>query len=428
VWTRIDSLPERENQMLRTRGPARGRACRFFLFLFLIQAGLALRAESATPVQRVSFSPRADGRGLVVRIATGEPVQAYREPITTPDNRVELMIFNAELAESYRADRPIAPVRAVHVEPVRSHLRITFALEPTARIIASAYRDRDSEDLLLGLEYVTDVARPLPVASLPERSGYSAPEDATAAPSATGSYDTAAQRWRLDTIVIDAGHGGHDSGAVAHGYREKDLCLGVAQKLGALLEDELGVDVVYTRQTDRFITLKERGRIANEAGGKLFISIHANAAHNGTASGTETFFLGMHKGEAARSVMERENSVIELESDQSHYTSMTDESLILQTLAHSAYMRKSEELASLVEDALSVETARKSRGVKQAGFYVLWSASMPAILVEMGFITNRREAVFLASSAGQDYVANAILRAVKSFKERYERDLHLVSP
>ncbi|HEX7071645.1 MAG TPA: N-acetylmuramoyl-L-alanine amidase [Rhodothermales bacterium] len=414
--------------MLRQRDPARGRACRFFFFLFLVQAATVLTAGAATPIQRVSFSPRADGKGLVVRIATGEPIQAYREPVTTPDNRVELMIFNAELAESYRAERPVAPVQAVHVEPVRSHLRITFALEPTARVIASAYRDRNSDDLLLGLEYVTDVARPLPVVGLPERSGYSAPDDATATPSVTGAYDTAAQRWRLDTIVIDAGHGGHDTGAVAHGYREKDLCLAVAKRLGSMIEGELGVDVVYTRETDRFITLRERGKIANESGGKLFISIHANAAHNGTASGTETFFLGMHKSEAARSVMERENSVIELETDQSHYTSMTDESLILQTLAHSAYMRKSEELAALVEGQLELYTTSKSRGVKQAGFYVLWSASMPAILVEMGFITNRREAEFLASSTGQEFVANAILAAVKTFKERYERDLHLVSP
>ncbi len=397
-----------------------------FILLLILSAS---SATAATNVERVSYSSGADGRALVVRFKTSEPVQAFREPVVTGDGRVELVIFNAELSASYRAARPPAPIQDVRVEPVRHHLRFTFSLEPGTRVLATAYRDRATDDLLLGLQYLTDIASPLPVASLPE-PGVRYPGKSTPAAQTerSGAVSTAAMRWRLDTIVIDAGHGGHDHGAEAHGVREKDICLAVAMKLGRLVEEEMGVDVVYTRRTDRFVELKERGRIANEAGGKLFISLHANAAHSPVAAGTETFFLGMHKSDAARNVMERENSVVHLESDPTHYTDMTDEALIIQTLAHSAFMRKSEELASLVENEVGGYSRAGSRGVKQAGFYVLWSASMPSILVEMGFVTNRREAQFLASEEGQDYVANAILRAVQTFRDRYERDLHLVSP
>lgn len=413
--------------MVRHFERARGRACLLLVLLFPLLMTVPT-AEAATAIERVSFSHRPDGAGLIVRIHTADPIQAFREPVQTR-NGIEIVIFNAEMADSYRLDDPLAPVRAVRADPMRGHLRLTFSLDSQVQVKATAFRDRATSDLLLGLEFVTDTAQPLPVANLPEpRIKYPGTNvSSQPAASETPAYDTAAMRWRLDTIVIDAGHGGHDHGAVHHGIREKDICLAVAGRLGALIEKELGVRVVHTRTSDRFVELKERGRIANDAGGKLFISLHANAAPSARATGTETFFLGTHKSEAARDVMERENSVIQLESDPTQYRGMTDESLILQTLAYSAFMRKSEELASLVEDAMATGT-RKSRGVKQAGFYVLWSASMPAILVEMGFISNQNEATYLASARGQEHIANAILRAVESFKERYERDLHLVSP
>lgn len=407
------------------RVPWRGQPV---LTLILLVA-VFVEPAMATTVQRLSYSSGGDGRGLVVRFHTDEPIQAYGEPTVTGGNSVELVVFNTELSASYRKGHLPTPLVDVNVTSHRGHLRFTFTLDRSVHTVASARRDRETGDLLLSLEYSSGIGTPLPVASLPEpRVRYPGSRAQESLSDRSGAVSGAALRWSLDTIVIDAGHGGHDNGAVANGVREKDVCLAVAMKLGRLIEEELGVEVVYTRRTDRFVELKERGRIANDAGGKLFISIHANAAHNPVAAGTETFFLGMHKSDAARNVMERENSVVQLESDPTHYTDMTDEALILQTLAHSAFMRKSEELAALVEEEIGIYSAARSRGVKQAGFYVLWSASMPAILVEMGFVTNRREAAFLASDEGQDYVANAILRAVQSFRDRYERDLHLVSP
>jgi N-acetylmuramoyl-L-alanine amidase len=234
----------------------------------------------------------------------------------------------------------------------------------------------------------------------------------------------ARERWRLDTIVIDAGHGGKDGGAYKHGVREKEVALAVALKLGSYLENELGVKVVYTRKDDRYMTLKERGQQANAAQGKLFISIHANAQRRGgSAYGTNTYILGMHKTTAAREAMERENSVIRLEDNPDEYKEYDETRLIRQVLAQSAYMRQSEALAVMIEKQLAESAKRHSRGVRQAGFYVLWSASMPAVLVEMGFLTNRREAVFLKSELGQTHIASAIYRAVRDFKLQHEREL-----
>ena len=176
---------------------------------------------------------------------------------------------------------------------------------------------------------------------------------------------------------------------------------------------------------DRFITLRDRGRIANEAGGKLFISIHANAARNRSAQGTETYFLGMHKTDAAAQVMDRENSVIQYENDPTAYDGLNEKALIEQALAQSAYMRSSEQLAGFVQEQFTGNLGRINRGVKQAGFYVLWGASMPAVLVELGFVTNSQEAAFLQSENGQIYLASAIFRAVRAFKTQYEKGLDL---
>lgn len=236
--------------------------------------------------------------------------------------------------------------------------------------------------------------------------------------------------WKLDCIVIDAGHGGKDPGTQAYGLREKDVTLAIALKLGRYIEERLGVRVVYTRTDDRFIELAQRGKMANEAGGKLFVSIHVNAVGGSRAKsvlGTSTYFLGLHKTDSAREVMERENAVVKLESDPGHYAAFSEDEMIMQTLAQSAYLEKSEQLAALVESEFQNRAGRHSRGVKQAGFYVLWSASMPAVLVETGFATHPEEARFLNTERGQDLIASAVFRAIRDFRADYERDLGIVS-
>jgi N-acetylmuramoyl-L-alanine amidase len=385
---------------------------------------LAVPAPAYPVVERISFAAREDGAGYAVRFHASERFQAYSEPRLTADNRLELVLFDAELAGACRQDDPEGPVRAYALRPERGHLYVQLELDEGVRIEAVAYRERGSNDLILGLTYAPEptpagLVRPVALGTQAARAvagtgGDLPPGDVRA-------------RWQLDTIVIDAGHGGQDTGAVgAGGLREKDVTLAVARKVGRALEAQLGVRVVYTRDDDYFVTLKDRGHIANRAGGKLFVSIHANAAENSGGSGTETFFLGMHKTEAARHVMDRENSVIRYESDTDHYDTLDQQALIVQTLAQSAYMRNSEELAELIQAQFTDGVGRKNRGVKQAGFYVLWSASMPAVLVELGFVTNPQEAAFLRGEAGQDELASAIFRAVRAFKTQYEKGLDLV--
>jgi N-acetylmuramoyl-L-alanine amidase len=239
-----------------------------------------------------------------------------------------------------------------------------------------------------------------------------------------GASQEARERWKLDTVVIDPGHGGKDPGATANGLYEKDIVLDVAHKLGDYVENRLGVDVVYTRTDDRFIPLEERGHMANEAGAKLFISLHVNAARAHAAHGTETYFLGPSKTEAAEKVMERENSVIKDEDNTQRYEDYDEQALVRQTLTQSAYMRQSEQLASLVQSQFEDRVQRDNRGVHQAGFYVLWSASMPSVLVELGFLTNPREARYLKSDRGQTLLASGLFRAVRAYKKKYEKGIY----
>ncbi len=245
-------------------------------------------------------------------------------------------------------------------------------------------------------------------------------------PEATAVYVANGNNWRLDTIVLDAGHGGHDVGATYNGVREKDVTLGIVLALGPMLERELGLRVVYTRRDDHFEELRERGRIANRSGGKLFVSVHANAAGAASASGTETYFLAPHRSTSAHEVMERENSVIQLESAPDLYAQYTQQGDILQAMTMSAYQEESQALARLVEGRLTGQ-GRRSRGVKQAGFLVLWAASMPAVLIETGFVSNPDEARMLASPAGQQQTARAIFEAISAYRDQYERGLRLAA-
>ncbi len=411
-------FPETQRAMLRLYRRSRT----WLVFLSLGVLGLAVGFVQAEPVvERISFAPRSDGQGYVVRIHTSQRLHAYSEPRFVAQNQLEFILFNALLSQTFRRDTPDGLVLAYTVEDRRGHLVLRFQLDTRTFVKAEAYRDRTSDDMLLSLTYVGG-----PPASTPTRPVTTTPV-ARPSPGSTPVLDDARARWRLDTVVIDAGHGGHDTGAIgAGGLREKDLVLPMALKVGQYLEELMDLNVVYTRKDDRFVTLRNRGKIANEAGGKLFISIHANAARNRTGHGTETYFLGMHKTDAAQHVMERENSVIQYESDPNAYAGLNQAALIEQTLAQSAYMRSSEHLAGLVQQQFTQRVGRVDRGVKQAGFYVLWGASMPAILVELGFVTNSQEAAFLNSENGQIYLASAIFRAVREFKARYEKGLDLV--
>ena len=224
------------------------------------------------------------------------------------------------------------------------------------------------------------------------------------------------EKWEFKTIVIDAGHGGKDPGAVGYrGTKEKDIALDVAKRLEKKLSKNMKVKIVMTRDEDIFLRLSERTKIANENNGSLFISIHTNAAEDRRASGFETFLIGQNKNEAAVRVAARENAVLELEG--STGKKLTDEDLIKATIAQSAFASKSELFASLVQKEIKKRVQSKDRGVKQAGFYVLMGASMPNVLVELGFISNPSEEKKLRSPQYRDQLATAIYRAVEQYQK-----------
>ena len=232
-------------------------------------------------------------------------------------------------------------------------------------------------------------------------------------------------KWDFDVIVIDAGHGGKDVGAIGvNGVREKDVNLGVALKLGKLLEKNMkDVKVVYTRSTDNFVELYKRGKIANENSGKLFISIHCNSTPKRPtdATGFEVYLLRPGRTKEAIQIASRENGVIQYEDNPKRYQRLTDENFILVSMAHSSYMKYSEKFSDFLNKEFSNGIDESSRGIKQAGFYVLVGASMPSVLIETGFLTNPHDAAFLKSDKGQSQIASSVLAAIQKYREYYQQ-------
>jgi len=233
--------------------------------------------------------------------------------------------------------------------------------------------------------------------------------------------------YKINTIVIDAGHGGKDPGAVGKHSYEKDIALSIALKTGKYIKDHFpNIKVVYTRETDIFIPLKKRPEIANKNKADLFLSIHANSLENNTRTyGTETFILGLHKSKDNLAVAMKENSVMLYEDDYSNkyegFNPKDPASYIIFNLMHSLHIDNSTSMAQHTEHQFKNRVGRRSRGVKAAELWVLRKASMPSVLIEVGFISNPNEERFLRSKKGQDYMASAIFRAFRSYKEEIER-------
>jgi N-acetylmuramoyl-L-alanine amidase len=221
-------------------------------------------------------------------------------------------------------------------------------------------------------------------------------------------------------IVIDPGHGGKDSGAIGAISKEKDIVLAIALKTGRYIEQNIkNAKVIYTRKNDIFPELRDRSDIANKNNADLFISIHANWADSKNVTGTETFVMGHTKDQANLEVAMKENEVILLEEDYSTkyagFDPKSPESYIMFTLMQNVYLEQSTELAAKIQNQFNVRANRKDRGVKQAGFWVLYNTTMPSVLIETGFITNPEEEKYLNSQRGQDYLASAIFRACRDY-------------
>lgn len=230
---------------------------------------------------------------------------------------------------------------------------------------------------------------------------------------------------KLDVIVLDAGHGGKDPGAIGtNGYKEKQATLGIIEKLGEMIEEEFpDTKVVFTRKSDKFIELYRRGDIANKAKGKLFISVHCNSTPEKPtkAGGTATYMLRPGASDAAIRVASRENAVISFEKNTSRYEGLSDIDFILTSMRSSQDVKFSEKFASIVQKELTKNVGLKNNGVEQAGFYVLVGASMPSVLIETAFISNPKEEEVLKSYTGQNKFAKGILEAIKKYKLLYEK-------
>ena len=245
------------------------------------------------------------------------------------------------------------------------------------------------------------------------------------------SFSTYAERkytlsnFRVKTVIIDAGHGGKDPGAVNGKTYEKDIALSIALKLGNFIKANLkDVRVIYTRDTDEFIELFERANIANRNKANLFISIHCNTGPLNTMIGTETYAMGIEKNNSNLLVSKRENSVVILEENYiakyDGFDPNSPEGNIIFSLYQNAYLDQSLNMASKVEKQMKLKAKRNSRGVKQAGFLVLWKTAMPSILIETGFISNPDEKKYLCSDTGQTNIANSVFKAFKEFKSELE--------
>ena len=221
-------------------------------------------------------------------------------------------------------------------------------------------------------------------------------------------------------VVLDAGHGGHDSGNRGNGYYEKNIALSIAIKTGKILEKIKGIKVIYTRKSDVFVNLIERANIANKADADLFISIHCDAFTSSNAYGAGTFVLGLHENERNFKVAQKENSVIFLEEDyQKNYDGFNPndpESVISLILMQETYLDQSIAVANTIQKSFVQNLSRKDRTVKQAGFIVLKYTYMPSVLVETGFLTNVSEGAFLNSANGQVNMASAISKAIVNYK------------
>jgi len=222
-------------------------------------------------------------------------------------------------------------------------------------------------------------------------------------------------------VVIDAGHGGKDPGALGSQSMEKDIVLAIALKLGGYIESNFDdVEVIYTRSTDEFIGLDRRAQIANENKADLFISIHCNSAANKRAYGSETFVMGLHRSQENLEVAKKENAAILYEEDYLEtydgYDPNSPEANIIFSMYQNIYLNQSLIMAALTQDQFRDRAGRHDRGVKQAGFLVLYNITMPGVLVEAGFLSNLQEEKYLLSELGQSHIASAIFRAFRDYK------------
>lgn len=398
---------------------------------------LTLKAQENI-LKEVSTAVRSDGKGHVVRFQMSEPVDSF-EVYQPSVDLIQMTLYDAKIDTANISTEHISNAfDEISFYDVPAGIGVDIYLSEGKYYEGNAYYDANSNDLLLGLteidktelQYVTKDMDPIIWSSfvISEESLLVGDSDFESADSITTEYEQARDKLNFDVIVLDPGHGGHDPGSIGYkNIKEKNVVLDIAKKVGGYIHKYLpGVKVVYTRDSDKFIGLEERGSIANQAEGDLFVSIHCNSYSTREPYGIELYFLGLERSQTALEVMKRENKVVRANND-TEQKELTQEELLVYELANSGYIANSERVAGMMEYQLDERAQRHSRGVKQARFVVLYHASMPAVLVETGFISNPSEARYLTSDRGQTYIASAIFRAIRNYKEDYEKSRQLKS-
>lgn len=370
--------------------------------ILLAVAGLCMLGMQQPPTAVTLIRATTSRDSNVVRIRAASTLTGFQKPERVPGGiviRLPGAVLNEDAIDTSASAAPLA----LEAKRIRDILVVTIRCAPTDSVVL---RRDGQRDLLC-------VIRP---------QHRQEPED-------IAPRHTPAQRgkWSLDVIVIDAGHGGKDAGAEGvNGAYEKDVTLAIAKLVRARLNEILpSTKVVMTRDTDVFLELFRRTQIANEAGGKLFLSIHCNSMPTKPhpAHGCETYILRPGRNDDAARVASRENASVKFEQQQRRYEGMTEDQIIVATMAQRSFVRLSESFAASIQHEVTDHTPLADRGVSQAGFFVLVGASMPNVLIETGFLSNRTDAEYLASSKGQAAIASSIASAIKSYAASYQRSL-----
>ena len=375
-------------------------------------------AESQFDVTGLAVEPRLNGYLLTINMAR-KPGNI--DAFLSHDGWLYVTINDA-WADTVALSRfkPTDAIRRVLVFQSPTSVQLTFQVSPEI-VQVDPLIDNQSPNLLVALHTRTELQKE-------ELEKQKAEAASKKQEDTQDRLQRARDRSKLDVIVIDAGHGGKDPGTIGvSGTREKDVALGVALKLGELIKQNMkDVHVVFTRKNDTFVELYQRGKIANDAGGKLFISIHCNSTERkpSSANGFEIYILRPGKTESAIRIAEKENDAVKYEDNyKDRYQELTEENFILITMRQSAFVRYSEEFAVSASEAMANLLKIQNSGVKQAGFLVLVGASMPNVLVETGYLSNRKEEKILRSPEGQRTIAEALFEGVKRYKVEYERAL-----
>ncbi len=345
--------------------------------------------------------------GTLVRILCTRKI-AFSPP-TMRDNTLSLILPEVKVdIEALTKILPIGVVDSLYAQQSAGTCQLTFKLAAPV-LQQSSWQEDDTHQIVLSL--VTKIMGASPE-TLSENTDVDFDEI---------NLDLAREqeKWKIDCVVIDPGHGGKDPGAIGPtGLQEKEVTLAIALRLKGLLEKIPDLKVIMTRMDDRSVGLNQRTRLANQKGGKLFISIHCNSLSKGSATGFETYFLKPARNERAMAVALRENAVIRYEETHNEYQELNNENFILLTMAQSEFARESEYLAGIVQTRMRMSTGLKDRGVDQAGFFVLVNASMPAILVETAFLSTRREEKLLRTKKFRQQVAQALYDSVLEFQRK----------